>query len=298
MKKIRKYLIIIIIVLIVIFLLTKVFSFAKYVSNYIFNYYLESQDFYFTSDKLDMETVQNVDKAYDGEPIKITLKNSLNNENITTYDINYKATCTVSDEYKNQVGCRFVDNLENTFEGVLSSEEGCINNTSDGIDVSTYSKSECEINGYLYTNRVNTKDLYLEVYSLNNEDYTEASVNVTVESTSPYEKTMSGDFILHKNTSNQKEIELTYKDSNINSNLVITNKSSTDRCLTLKWDSSIFHLDTNNIDFISSVKDQDNYINEIKFNIKANSNVNYTFYKVNFNEIYDETAFSIEEDTC
>ena len=298
MKKTRKYLIIILIILIVIFLLTKVFSFAKYVSNHTFNHYLESKDFYLSSDKLDIDSVKNIDKAYDGNPIKIVLKNSLNKELITTYDIKYKASCSVSDEYKDKVGCRFTDNNESTFEGVLSSKEVCVNNTTDGIDVSDYSKSECEVNGYKYTNVVNTKDLYLDIYSLNNEEYNDVTVNVKVESLAPYKKTISGEFILHKKRIDDKEVVLKYNETDLYSNLVITNKSDTNKCLTLKWDSKIFHLDNSNIDIISSLKDQDNYINEIKFKVKANSNVNYKFYKVNFDETYDETEFSIEENSC
>ena len=298
MKKIRKYLIIIIIILIVIFLLTKLFSFAKYVSNYTFNHYLESKGFYLSSDKLDIEPVQNVDEAYDGEPIKVVLNNSLNKETITTYDIEYKAECSVSDEYKDKVGCRFTDNNESSFEGVLSSKEVCVNNTGDGIDVSDYSKSECEINGYNFTTKVNTKDLYIDVYSLNDEEYSDVTVNVKVESISPYKKTMSGDFILHKKRSDDKEIVLKYKDADTLSNLIITNKSTTDKCLMLKWDSNDLHLDTSNIDIISSSKDSDNYINEIKFKVNGNSNINYRFYKVNFNETYDETVFSVEENSC
>ena len=298
MKKIRKYLIIILIILIVIFLLTKVFSFAKYVSNHTFNHYLESKGFYLSSDKLDIEPVQNIDKAYDGEPIKIVLKNSLNKEAITTYDIKYKAECSVSDEYKDKVGCRFTDNNESTFEGVLSNKEVCVNNTNDGKDVSDYSKSECEMNGYTYTTKVNTKDLYVDIYSLNDEEYNDVTVNVKVESTSPYKKTMSGDFILHKKRTDSKEVVLKYKETDTFSNLIITNKSTTDKCLTLKWDSKVFHLDNSNINIISSSKDEDNYLNEIKFKVNANSNINYRFYKVNFNETYDETAFSIEENSC
>ena len=298
MKKIRKYLIIIVIILILIFLLTKLFSFAKYASSYAFNYYLESKGFYLASDKLDRDTIQNIDKAYDGEPIKINITNFFNKDKITTYDISYKATCTVDDEYKNKVGCRFKDSKENIFEGILSSEEECINNTNDGKDVSNYSKSECQVNGYDYVNKVSSKDLYLEIYSLQEEEYNDAVINVTVESTSPYKTSISGNFILHRKSDDQKSIEMTYKDSKNNSNLVITNTSSLDKCLTLKWDSSIMHIDTNNIDIISSSKDQDNYINEIKFKIKAASSVNYIFYKVNFDEVYDESIFSLEESSC
>lgn len=298
MKKYRKYLIIIIILLIIIFLITKVFSFAKYVANYAFNYYLESKDFYFTSDKLDIDKIENVDKAYDGNPIKITLTNALNKQAITTYDINYKATCSVEEALKDQVGCRFVDNNESVFEGVLSSSKGCVNNTDDLKDVSNYTQSECEMNGYNYTTKVNSKDLYLEIFSLNEEEYSDVTVNVEVETTSPYKKTISGDFILHKKTNTLKTITLTYKEKTVNSNLVVTNNDSNDKCLTLKWDSTKLHIDKDNKEIISSFKDENNYLNGIKFKIKANSNINYTFYKTNFEEKLSETVFSIEEDGC
>ena len=55
------------------------------------------------------------------------------------------------------------------------------------------------------------------------------------------------------------------------------------------------YIENPNSAYLDVVKDN---INEIKFKVKANSNINYRFYKVNFNENYDETAFSIEENSC
>ena len=298
MKKITKYLIVLIIILVVIFLITKVFSFAKYASNSVFNYYLESKGFYFTSDKLDVNSITNVDKSFDGKPIKITLKNNDNKQKVTTYDINYKATCSVEDDLASQVGCRFTDINKNEFEGVLSSEEACINNTSDGKDVSGFSKAECEEQGYDYTNKLSYKELNLEVYSLNDEDFSDVSVTVTVESTKPYKKVMSGVFNLHKNTNVKKEVELNYKDNDTSGDLVLTNTSSSDKCLTLKWDSSKLRLDTTNLEFTKTGTDSLNYINEVSFTLKNKSSVNYIFYKTSFKDKYDVSMFSLEEGSC
>ena len=298
MKKMTKYLVILIGILVVIFLMTKVFSFAKYASNAVFDYYLESKGLYFTSDKLDVNPVTNVDKSFDGSPIKITLKNSLNNQKVTSYDINYKASCSVEDDMKDKVGCRFTDSNKKEFTGVLSSGEACINNTSDGEDVSDFSKAECEEKGYTYTNKLSTKDLFLEVYSLGDEDFSDVSVNVTVESTEPYKKVMSGVFNLHKNTNVKKEVELNYKDNDTNGALVVTNTSSNDKCLTLKWDSSKLRLDSTDLELVSMGKDSNNYINEVSFTLRKENSVKFMFYKTSFKEKFDVSMFSLEEGSC
>ena len=64
MKKKTKIIIMSIFVLVFLLLVTDGFSYAKYVSNSVWNYYLESKDFYFTSDSLGLTSISNVDNNF------------------------------------------------------------------------------------------------------------------------------------------------------------------------------------------------------------------------------------------
>ena len=64
----RKYLIMIVIFLGTILLITNGFTLAKYVSNTVWNYYLNSQGFYLSSDQLG-NNVKNVNNVWDGTSI-------------------------------------------------------------------------------------------------------------------------------------------------------------------------------------------------------------------------------------
>ena len=92
----KKKLIIIGIILVTIVLITGGFTFAKYTSKSIWNYYLESQGFYLSSDKLDSSPSKNVDNLWNGESVHFSLTNTLDNGVGTNFDINYKVTCTTS----------------------------------------------------------------------------------------------------------------------------------------------------------------------------------------------------------
>ena len=294
MKKVTKYLLIVVGILIGIFLITKAFSLARYTASKVWNYYLTSQGFYFSSDYLGTTTIKNVDNNWDGAAIKFNLKNSLNDEVVTDYDINYEAFCSVDEDLKDEVECRFKNSDSSTYEGVLSSKKVCV--TDDDVTVDNLTQTECEMNGYTWKSLVATSEIEVELISLNDSLIDDVTVNIKVDSTAPYATSLVGEFVLHRAPSKEKVIELNYDDYSNYGNLVITNSSSLEKTLTLKWDSSKLRFDTTNLEIISSVVDDDGYIKEVKFTISPRSSLKYTFYKTDFAEQYTVSEFTISED--
>ena len=171
-------------------------SLARYKSSSVWNYYLESHGFYFSSDFLGND-VKNVDTLWDGNSVHFNLKNSINDSLVTEYDIRYNVTCEVLSDIP--ATCNLNGTNNSTFTGVLSSNARCINDIDD-TDVSSFNKTECEIKGYSWQNLVANQDIYFDIvptegYELNNVD-----VSIVVNSVSPYKKSISGTFSLFKNS--------------------------------------------------------------------------------------------------
>src|SRR5574344_1819753 len=165
MKKLTKHIFTVIIVVVAVVLSICSFSYAKYVSDSVWNYYIESQGFYFSSDYLGTTSVANVNNIWDGSSVHFNVKNAINDGVTTIADINYTVTCTLH----NSDTCKLNGTHSNTYTGVLSSYEACTNNSTDGVDVSTYDKSTFELNkvtesesvSLKYTNKTNYSRLVI-----------------------------------------------------------------------------------------------------------------------------------------
>lgn len=297
MTKKTNYLLLSVIILGIIFLLINGYSLAKYASDSVWNYYLKSKGFYFSSDDLQITTIKNVNNVWTGESIYFNLKNSSNNLLISEFDIDYVATCNITTEGVS-ASCYMNGTTSNTYNGKLSSYQRCVNNKNDGIDTSLYNKSECDIKGYDYINEEAVADLYFDIANLN-EDVTDLTVNVTVKSISPYQKTLTGDFILHVVKGDNEEISFKVNNYEEYSDLIITNSYSKDKCINISFDSNkiIFDGDINSISSYTS--DENNFVNGIKTNIVAKNSINYSFYSIN-NEIeITKDSFTLTEiDEC
>lgn len=284
----KKKLIIIGIILVTIVLITGGFTFAKYTSKSIWNYYLESQGFYLSSDKLDSSPSKNVDNLWNGESVHFSLTNTLDNGVGTNFDINYKVTCTTS----TGTDCFLNGTNSSVYEGVLSTYSVCQNNKDDGVDTTLLDKTNCEIKGYEWKNIPTVKDLYFDIAD---KSLNEVTVNITVSSTYPYRKTLSGEFKLTKDKNFNGNISMDYKNYTNYDNLIITNSYDEDKCVKVSWNADNLRIDSNK--FISSLTDQNGYINEISLKIKGKENINYRFYKTN-NKVYDISEFNLSEIVC
>ncbi len=296
MRKIKKPIFLIILIIVTIFVGIYGFSYAKYVSDSIWNYYLKSKGFYFSSDNLSTTISKNVDNLWDGRSINFNVKNNLNQTVITSYDINYQVTCTITGDAASHATCHMNGTESNTQEGVLTSSQICVNNTNDNVDVSALNKTDCELGGYEWSDQIAKKDHYFDIV-LTDENYELSDVVVRVEavSTSPYTKSLKGDFVLHKINNSEDKVAMNYKNYSNYDRLVVSNSYSSTKCVKITWDSSKLHIDSSNSNISSYVNDENGYIKEIKFNIGAKDSLSYIFYKTDFNAIYNVTEFILTE---
>lgn len=280
--------------IILLVLLTRGITYAKYVSDAAFNYYLASKGFYFESD--DLASTQNkiTDTSWDGEKVTFNLKNSSNNYVASEADIKYEITCTVDEEDTTKV-CYLNGTEKATFTGQLSTSLGCLNETDDGVDTSSYTEDQCS--NYTWTYLPTKAEHYFEVVDTEDNPVDTATVIITAKSTSPYEKTLSAKYILTKDSSDIGSLSLKYESKTNYENVIVTNSYNEDKCLKLTWDADKMFIDEDSNSIISSKTNSDNYINEIIFKVAKKNSINYTFYKKDISKTYSEADFTLVETT-
>lgn len=276
------------------------FTYAKYAYNSIWDYYLKSKGFYFSSDSLGFPLIKNVDNSWDGSSVHFSMKNSINDTVITNYDIEYEAICEVEGDAAEYADCHMNGTDSNHQTGTLLSVQTCENKTGDGIDVTSYDKQECEIAGYNWIDKVAQKDIYFDVVLTNtNYELNNVVVKVTLTSISPYHKTLEGTFTLNKNNLKEDGINLNYENYSNYDKLIISNSYTTNKCVKVTWDSSKILIGEDLDKFHSYETDLNGYVNEIIFNINAKESLGYTFYSKDLHTRYNVTEFLIEEiDGC
>lgn len=296
MELIKKHKFKIMILIISFFIGILSFTYGKYVSNSIWNYYLESNGFYLSSENLGDTTLKNVNNLWNGDSVFFNIKNSLNSSVATGYDINYTATCTIEGEAATKAKCNLNGSDSNVQDGVLTSIQNCENNSTDGIDVSNYNKETCELEGYKWKNETVENKLYFDIVATDPEyTLTDLVVNITLTSNSPYRKTLSGNFILHKSDITTEKISLNYKNYNNYDRLVVSNSFQSEKCIKITWDSNKLSINEDINSFSSYMSDSNGYINEIKFSINGKDSKSLMFYKKIFSQNYNVEEFSVEE---
>ena len=289
----RKYVLIICLSVTFIILGVLTFTYAKFAKETVWDYYLNSKGFYLSSDYLGETPINNVDNLWDGSSVHFNIRNNLNEEVITTYDISYTVACTLEGAVANNATCKVNGTALSTQDGVLSIYETCHNNTDDGVDVSGKTKSECEIEGYNWVNEIASSDLYFDIVP-NEEGYelTDAVAIVTVNSTAPYSKTLSGRFTLHKKEEVTNPVDLEFNNYSNYNELIVTNASDNSKCINISWDAEKLKIESTN--FISYTENANKYINSIKINIPSRKALKYTFYT---NSTLDVNEFTLAETT-
>lgn len=291
MKKTTKILLLVVIVLSLVFLFTKGVSYAKYASNSVWNYYLESKNFYFSSDYLSTNSIVNVNNNWDLSDIEFNLKNYENNNFATEYDINYNVICTTDNI---DVKCNLNDTLKDVYTGVISSEHRCINNI-DTTDVSSYDKTNCELNGYEWKSINSSKTLYFNLIS--DKEFDSVNVSIKVTSTSPFKKVLLGTFEIKKDKSINGVISSKYTNYSNYDRLVLTNTYDEEKCVLVSFNSNNLRIDTPLVNAIEYTSDENGYINSIVTKINSRENVVFKFYKLDL-DIYNIDDFTIIESDC
>lgn len=268
-------------------------SLARYSSSSVWNYYLESQGFYLASDSLGNEK-KNVNTLWDGNAVHFTIKNSSNESLVTDYDIRYNVSCEVLSEIP--VTCKVNGGQTSSFTGVLSSNSRCVNEVDD-VDVTLFNKPECEMNGYNWEKIPVTRDLYFEIVPENNYEVSNVDVRITVNSVSPYSKTMTGLFSLFKNAPDTGSISKTINNFVDYDDLILSNSYSTRKCVRVEFDNSkrIVDFDDN---MANTVLDTSGYITGFNTSINGMSNVKFKFFNKDFSSDYNVDDFIITEIGC
>ncbi|MEG0021287.1 MAG: hypothetical protein RSB77_02220 [Bacilli bacterium] len=294
----KKISILLILIISCIFLSSVLGTFAKYVSNSVWNYYLTSKNFYFSSDSLDVTTVKNVNTMWDGGSVYFNIKNSINESLVTDIDISYNVACTINGPASSYLKCELNGTKLDNQNGILSKYESCINYSADSVDVSLFDKSTCEIKGYNWESQVATKSIYFNIISTDKtKEINDIDVSITVKSIEPYEKIMNGNFILHKIKSDNDNVTIDYVNYSNYDLLNVTNSYLINKCVSVKWDSNKLRLNTENTKYKTSTTDANGFINSIKFNINAKSALQYMFYKTDQTKIYNVNEFVLEPST-
>lgn len=295
MKNKRKYLIIFIGLSFLGLVFSYGISFAKYVSNSIWNYYLDSKAFYLDSTELTTDGKQNINKLWDGNSVHFNIKNNKNKLLVTEYDISYQVTCTLKNA-SNGARCVLNGTDSNKYEGTLSSYESCINETNDNVDVSTFTKTECENNSYTWSLKSADKDMYFDVIGVSEGE--DVTAEIKVVSTSPYKKILTGEFLLKRAENFNDSIKTKYNHYSDYDELVISNASSEKKCLMIKWESPNLRIDYDSDTINSFEKAATGQINSIDIVVAGKDSISYRFYKTD-NKQYSEADFAIiERDSC
>ena len=291
MKK-KKQIIIIGLSLIAIILVTLSATYARYISNSLWDYYLQSKGFYFNSDNLAMNSATNLNDNWQGESIYFNVRNNQSESVITDYDISYTVTCNVTGSASSYTECQLNGTPSNTATGTLSAVEACVNDTGDNIDVSAYNKTACELGGYEWKHQIAQANHYFDIVLTDaNYQITDVNVSIVVKSTAPYSKTLSGDFILYKGASLNDDITLSYKHFYNYDRLIISNSYNVDKCIKVLWDADVLLIDEDLNSFEGFDTDNNGYVNEVIFTIKAKSTQSFVFYGRDLNGVYDESEF-------
>lgn len=287
----KKYIFIGLILVLIFLLALNGKSYAKYVSNVLWNYKLESLGFYFSSPDLDTTRVTNVNNNWAGEDITFSINNGLNEMVTANYDISYLVTCSI--ENNNDARCVIGNTNSNTYRGTLSHSSGCINN-KDETDVSSYTMEQCEINDYEWIDYLMQQEISFNIES--EVELSDVVVNIDVVSTNPYEKSLYGKYVLHKVTPANERLNIEYTDIDNEGYLIVSNSYKRTKCATIEFDSSKLRVENDdNIDLYRT--SNDGYINSFDFTISNNDSIKFNFYEKVLDD-YDDSSFTITEKTC
>ena len=298
MKKRTKYMMFSIIFLSIICIITSSYTYAKYVSNHAWNYYLGTKGFYFSSEQLGNTKITNVNNNWNYDSTYFSLKNSENDFLTSDYDIEYTVKCTIQNDASKYSKCVLNGSNSDTWSDVISSSSKCKNDI-DETNVSTYNKEKCESKGYKWDIKENNKNLYFDIVKTGEEDLNYVSVLIEVTTTSPYKKTLLGEFNLSSTEMQESALKVNYKELSNYSRVIVSNSYDENKCVKLSWNSDNLRIDETNNQISSYQYDNNNHINEIIFNINKKDSISYIFYKTDFNKIYDYKEFNlIESNQC
>lgn len=290
MKKRRKsnaILIVIVLMLVITLVLTRGFTYARYASNAVFNYYLSSQGFYFDSEELSYDTKNNVDTMWDGEKVYFTLSNSANDALASETDIVYEVSCTIEEENTSKK-CLINGSGNSVYKATLSASYAC----SDG---ESKDKLTCDSYGKEWLPKPSSSKLYFEVVDEKGEEVLSANVKLVVTALKPYKKELSATYNLIKDTSEIGDLSMKYEVGSLKSSLIVTNSYNENKCVLVSWDSNDFIYDLNSNGSLETKHDNEGNINQVYFELNKLDSVALEFFVKDSSASYSELDFDLVE---
>jgi len=261
----------VIILLIVVFLTPSFVSMARYVYNVIHEHYLASKDFYFSSDKLNInKTSYEISDTWNGAqtcPIPVNMSSKKNDLAYTGADIRYTITVDACSP-----------NVTATPSKATGTIEGTDEHTGSGVNKDYFIINVTPVGTAL-------------------SEGEKAWVDVTVKSTEPYEQTLQGRLIVEVSSSDiSYEIIDAVNQPYLTVN--ITNSQNTGANVTLSYSPSVVLLDMTNRYYINNtgkttqVIDNYTFLNSITSYVDLLSTTSVKFYKVDATQNYSYGAGS------
>ncbi len=264
-------------------------SFASYVGNNIWNYYIESNGFYFNSDQLSISN--NEDNSWNKDRVYFDLNNFLGEE-VTENDIEYTATCNIVSSNVSGLSCSMNGNSNSSYSGELISRNICINETGNGVDTDLFDQTDCEDGGYTWGYAENTENLFFQVLGLpSSVDIYDIDVEVVVTSSVPYAKTMSSVFKLYSDDTAYEDLIIQHFSEVEYEKVVITNLSSITKNLALRFNADDIRV--GEVEADRKLVDANGYVNDVQFHIEPNTEKVFYFYKTSDSIVIDESDFTI-----
>ena len=259
-----------------IFSLTLFNTSAKYTNYKELNHYYESKQLYIHSDSLTSnDNKYNIINYYNFDSIPIEISNSITNNQITNYDINYDLKCNILSE-ENLYTCVIDNSGKNIISNTLISNKIC-------IEDETLSEEECTKENYNYTLK-ETKNKHSFKIINNNGNASTIKVEIILNTTSPYSKTLKAIYVLNIGNDNNNKISINkINDYGSFCEYTINNNYYVDKNIQLTIDTNKLMFD-NTSDIYKNKKsyttNDNNYIDSITFTISNNEKIN--LYKKDF----------------
>ncbi len=269
----KNKILIIVITLIIAVTITGVATFSRYIKDSLYNYYLESHGFYLSSEELGNNKV-NTNMLWDGNQVYFGVNNFINKSSITDYDIDYTVSCSVVDNP--DLICSLNGENKSVLTLKLNHDEHCIDEVNEH-NVASYDKDNCISNDYTWKNHQVTDQIYFEVTDRNDNPITDANIMITVRSTAPYQKELTGTFKLHKVAVSNQAITYEVRNQDLYHELVLTNHSDENKCVLVSFDSTTrILLDDDTL--TNQITDNNGYVNSFKVTINSLNNKKISLY--------------------
>ena len=241
----------IIVAVIVMISLIYILTFAKFKSNSLLDYFISSKNFYFESDSLSTDEKEIVNNMWDKSAISFKVKNFDNQDIATEDEIRYSVECNTNDS---NINCY-------------------INNTTSN-----------KVNLSIAGNEKREETISITVDSQN--EINDVEVSVIVKTTTPYEKTLRGKYILHKVDTIESNIEYEIVNNEVYSNMLLTNNTNENKCLSISINNNDIKV-YETVDMFDISSDND-YINNFKLNLDGNTTYDVKLFNSNSSIISKE----------